>query len=293
LLKQDVDLIEVVDVREPHFDVSSRVQFFQGELSSIIEHHPSVMRHVDVVFHLSWASIPESSTNDPLMDLELNVPPTLQLLQCCVTQKVNRIIFLSSGGAIYGIPDAVPITETHTTNPISAYGVTKLMVEKYLSLYHRLYGLQYTILRPSVPYGEFQNVFGRQGAVAVFLGKICQNQDIEIWGNPSTIVRDFFHADDLARACWLAANSEIPTGIFNIGGGVGVSLAALIDIMRKVVGSDKFPAIKLKPERPFDVPQLVLDTKHAKDVLDWSPQIDLETGISRMWEQLQTHPDNR
>ena len=242
---------------------------------------------MDVVFHLAWADIPESATEHPVSDIQGNLIGTVRLLQACVERGVRRIIFPSTGGAIYGPVDVLPVPESHATHPISAYGVTKLAVEKYIELYHHLHGLEYAILRPSVPYGPYQNPLGRQGAVSVFIGRILSGQPLTIWGDGSAIVRDFFHVTDLARALVMAAASPHPAGLYNIGGGEGFSLLELIDRLRPIAEPHYPITIEQAPPRRFDVPRLVLDISHARDTLGWQPEISLDDGLAQTWDWFQ------
>lgn len=289
LLEVGAQDIHVIDIRKSDKVYDGKVRFWQGDIVETIRRNPEILAGVDIVFHLSWSSIPKSATQNPLADLNTNVASTLRLLDLCTSFQIKRFVFISTGGAIYGIPKHLPVSEDHPTDPISAYGITKLAVEKYLALFHRLYGLEYAIIRPSVPYGEFQNPFGNQGVIAVFLGKIIRNEPIEIWGNPDRIIRDFFHVSDLARACWLAAISDEPTGLYNIGGAIGISLTQLIDTIQFLVDSTHRIETKIMPARQFDVPALVLDISRARGHLNWSPEIEFITGLNQMWHWVQNY----
>ncbi len=258
------------------------VHFVQGELVTLLADR-AFLRNIDTVFHLAWAHIPESATQNPVADIQDNLVMTVRLLQACVEQSVRRIVFPSTGGAIYGPVKQLPVPETHPTRPISAYGVTKLAAEKYIELYHYLHGLEYAILRPSVPYGPGQDPFGRQGAVAVFMGNILVGQPISIWGDGDTIVRDFFHVSDLARACVAVMEHPAPANVYNIGGGQAVSLNQLVDYLNQVVDPDHGFDVRYAPVRPFDVPRLVLDISRAHQELGWQPEIDLMAGLTDTW----------
>ncbi|NOZ50158.1 MAG: NAD-dependent epimerase/dehydratase family protein [Chloroflexi bacterium] len=267
----------------PWLHDTARARFLRGDLLDLVQ-QPDILRGIDTVFHLAWAHTPESATAHPVGDIQSNLISTIRLLQACAEQGVRRLIFLSTGGAIYGPVNTLPVPETHPASPISAYGVTKLATEKYIELYHHLHGLEYIILRPSVPYGPFQNPDGRQGAVAVFMGKILRGQPITFWGDGDAIVRDFFHVEDLTRACVLAMQYPASTGLFNIGGGTGVSLHELITLMREVVGLKQDVRVQQCPPRSFDVPRLVLDTTAARTQLGWHPTIPLAEGLQLTWQ---------
>jgi UDP-glucose 4-epimerase len=236
---------------------------------------------VDVVFHLAWTSIHEVATRDPGADVTTNLLSSLRLISGCRQENVQRLVFLSSGGTVYGPARYLPVDENHPTDPISAYGITKLAVEKYLQMYHHLYGLPYMVLRPSVPYGPGQDPRRRQGAVVTFLSRIANHERLEIWGDGS-VIRDYFYIGDLIAAIVAAAQVDDPTErIVNIGGGRGYSLNDLIGVIESVVG--KNAQVVYEPGRPFDVPSLVLDTSRAKEVLGWAPQVELPRGIEHTW----------
>lgn len=263
------------------------IHLHRGELVDLLA-AGNVLNGIETVYHLAWAHIPESATQHPVADIQANLIPTIRLLQGCAEHGVRRFIFLSTGGAIYGPVRHLPVAESHPPRPISAYGVTKLAAEKYIDLYHHLHGLDYAILRPSVPYGPGQDPLGRQGAVSVFIGNILCGQPITLWGDGDAIVRDFFHVSDLARAAVLAAGHPQPTGIYNIGGGQPVSLSQLVALLRELAGPDYPVVIRQAPPRSFDVPRLVLDITAARQTLGWRPQVALSEGLAAAWAWYET-----
>jgi UDP-glucose 4-epimerase len=244
-----------------------------------------VLKDIDIVFHLVSTTTPKTSNDDPAFDVQSNVLGTLNLLDQCIQNQIKKFIFISSGGTVYGTPELLPITENHTLDPISSYGITKLTIEKYLYLYYQLYGLDYTIIRPSNPYGERQNPESIQGAISVFLGKIIQNKQIEIWGDGS-VVRDFIYVKDLVDGIYSAAVNNSPNQIFNMGSGEGHSLNAIIDVLRNVTNRDI--KVVYKQGRIFDVPSIYLDITKAKKDLKWIPKTPLEIGIRKTWEYIKS-----
>jgi UDP-glucose 4-epimerase len=248
-----------------------------------------VLNDIDVVFHLVSTTTPKTSNDDPVFDVQSNIASTLYFLDQCVQQKIKKFIFISSGGAVYGTPDVLPIAENHTLDPISSYGIVKLTIEKYLSLYHRLFGLDYTIIRPSNPYGERQNPEGIQGVISVFLGKIAKNEPIEIWGDGS-VVRDFIYIEDLVNGIFAAATKKTNHRIYNLGSAKGYSLNTIVEIMKSVI--DKNINVVYKQGRVFDVPAIYLDIERAKKDLQWTPQTSIEAGIIKTWKFIQgLHPN--
>lgn len=236
---------------------------------------------IDVVYHLISTSLPKTSNDDPAFDVQSNVIETIFLLEQCVTRKVKKVIYISSGGTVYGIPRTVPIAEDSPTDPQCSYGITKLTIEKYLALFHQLHGLEYSIVRPSNPYGSRLNPSGIQGAIPVFLGKAALGEPIEIWGD-GTVIRDYIYIDDLIEGiCQVAAYAGAEK-IFNLGSGQGCSLQELVTIM-EVVTSSALPVV-FKEGRSFDIPEIVLDISRAKQELGWVPRTGIETGIRATWE---------
>ena len=236
---------------------------------------------IDVVFHLISTTLPKTSNDDPVFDVQSNVIEAICLLEQCVANKIRKVVFISSGGAIYGNPKTLPISENSSTEPECSYGITKLTIEKYLALFNHLHGLDYVVLRPSNPYGNRQNPEGIQGAVSVFLGRAAQGKSIEIWGD-GRIVRDYIFIDDLVDGIYKAASLDPFSRVFNLGSGVGHSLNDIVEVIRKVTGRDI--RVSYKAKRSFDVPSIYLDICRAKQELSWMPSVSLETGIEKTWQ---------
>ncbi|MGH9897990.1 MAG: NAD-dependent epimerase/dehydratase family protein, partial [Pyrinomonadaceae bacterium] len=226
--------VSVLDLYpRPYDPLPEGVTFLQGSLAD-----PSYIRRllidqdIKIVFHVAWSTIHETATSNPVADVEINLVPSLQLLEACRESKVERVIYMSSGGTVYGNPQYLPISEEHPTNPINAYGVTKLTVEKYLQMYHHLYGLEYVILRPSVPYGPRQNPHRRQGAISVFVWHALSDEEITIFGD-GNISRDYFYIDDMTSALVAAMDCDFrPNSIFNIAGDTPYTLNQLVEIIQ-------------------------------------------------------------
>src|SRR4029434_4711286 len=175
----------------------------------------------EVVFHMISTTIPKSSNDNPAYDVESNLVGTLRMLEAARKAGVRKVVFASSGGTVYGIPKVVPINESHPTDPICSYGISKLAVEKYLHLYHALHGLDYCILRIGNPYGEGQRPTAAQGAVGVFLYKALHGGVIEIWGD-GTVTRDYIYIGDVIQAFLKAMTYSGEHRLFNIGAGEGL-----------------------------------------------------------------------
>ena len=232
----------------------------------------------EIVFHLVSTTLPKSSNDNPVYDVEANVLGTLRLLELCREQGVRKVVFTSSGGTVYGVPRSVPIDESHPTDPICSYGIHKLMIEKYLQLNHRLHGLEYCVVRPSNLYGPRQRLDVAQGAVAVFLDRALHGKPIQVWGDGS-VVRDYLYVGDAAEALLKAAAFEGEPRLFNIGSGVGTSLAQLIKEIEALLGH-ALP-VEYAAARPLDVPANVLDASLARRHLGWAPRTSLAEGLRR------------
>ncbi len=263
------------------------VSYIAGDFANHGEVAEAV-RGVDRVFHLAYTTLPQTSNDDPVYDVRSNVVDTLQLLQSCRDADVSKVIFVSSGGTVYGIPERIPIAEDHPTEPICSYGISKLTIEKYLSLFQRLWGLDYVVARLSNPYGEQQNPYSKQGAIGVFLGNVAQGQPITIWGD-GEVVRDYVYIKDAVKALVLAAEYEPgprQPRIFNVGYGRGYSLNQIVEEIKNVV--DMPVQINYTPARPVDVPVNVLDISRAERELEWKPQVNLHMGLSATWKWIKT-----
>ena len=235
---------------------------------------------IDMVFHLISTTLPKTSNDDPVFDVQSNIVESIFLLEQCVANKIRKVIFISSGGAIYGNPLSLPISENSPTEPECSYGITKLTVEKYLALFNHLHGLDYVVLRPSNPYGSRQNPDGIQGAISVFLGRIAQGKALEIWGD-GRVVRDYIFIDDLIDGIYKAAFINALSRVYNLGSGIGHSLNEILDVIRKVTGREI--NVAYKPKRSFDIPAIYLDICRARQELSWMPSVSLETGIEKTW----------
>ena len=233
----------------------------------------------DCVVHAFSATTPGTGDADPSLDVAANLLPTIGLLDRMVDAGVKRLIFLSSGGMVYGMPGQLPIPEVHPLRPTNSYGIVKVAIESYIDLYARTKGLSAVILRPSNTYGVRQGRDGSQGLVNTLLRRALVGERVSIWGDGS-IVRDHLHVDDLARLACLAGETEV-TGVFNAGSGVGTSVRDLIDLVSEVTGREL--DVQYGPQRSVDVPETVLDIARAGSAFGWRPEIGLRDGLTRTW----------
>lgn len=238
---------------------------------------------VDLVVHLASGSLPQSSNRSPHDDVGVNLLGALNLLEASRSAGVQRLVVVSSGGTVYGIPQQVPISEDHPTDPLCSYGITKLAIEKYVALYRQLHGLDGLVLRLANPYGERQRLDASQGVVPVFLGRALRLEPLEIWGDGST-VRDFLHISDVVSALLAACRYEGPERLFNIGSGTGLSLRELVGLLEQELGRSL--EVHYKEGRSFDVPTNVLCIDRANHCFGWRPKVTAVEGLQRFHQSL-------
>jgi len=268
--------------RLPLFPRARGFDIFTGDFLNPRALAPA-LEGAELVFHLVSTTLPKSSNDHPAYDVESNVLGTLRLIELCREQGVKKLLFVSSGGTVYGVPRTTPVAEDHPTEPTSSYGIHKLMVEKYLALAHHLHGLDYRIVRPANLYGPRQRLDIAQGAVAVFLDRALRDQAIQIWGDGS-VVRDYVYVADAVDAILKAARFEGAQRIFNIGTGKGTTLNELIAEITKLLGRPV--KVERGAARALDVPVNVLDASLAARHLGWRASTSLGDGLRRTCEWL-------
>ncbi len=239
-----------------------------------------VVKNIDVVFHLAAQISVSRSVREPQFDASVNIEGTINLLEAICNTPIKRFIYISTGGAIYGEPAIIPALENTLEEPISPYGISKLVGEKYLRWFHQVYGLSYSIIRPANIYGPRQDPLGEAGVISIFLGRIKDNQPLEIFGDGHD-TRDYVYVKDIAEICFKTMNSnKIDT--FNAGSGKKTSLLELVEIIETVT---KLKSRKKFCEpRPGDVNHISLDSTRAYEKIEWKPRTDLISGISKTWD---------
>jgi UDP-glucose 4-epimerase len=237
------------------------------------------LQGMDIVFHLLGGINLDASARDPIADLMVNTVASVRLFDRCREAGVRKIVYVSSGGTVYGVPKSLPIREADATDPISAYGINKLMVEKYLQLSTLHGGPQALSLRVANPFGEFQNPFRRQGLIAALIATIQAGRPVEIWGD-GQVIRDYLYAGDVAAALVAASLYDGPEQILNVGSGIGRSVLDVLDSVCEALGQRPVAVIH-KPARAADVPANILDISTTQRALGWAPRTDWMEGLRR------------
>lgn len=230
----------------------------------------------DVVYHLASTVIPGNSNQDIGAEIESNVIVTCKLLDACVRQNVSKVVFISSGGAIYGKKGTCPIKEDTVTYPITSYGVQKLAIEKLLYLYRYQMGLDYRIIRLANPYGPYQRPNGKLGVVTTFVYKALTSGRLEVYGDGS-IVRDFIYIEDAVKGIQKIVDGENDVRVFNLGSGKGNSVNQVINAIKSTIRQDL--SVEYIAGRATDVPVNYLDISRYEEIYGKLNPVDLEEGI--------------
>lgn len=258
---------------------ADRVRVYHGDfnneedLAEVFENNK-----IDIVVHLISTTVPATSNDNIEYDVNSNLIGTIRLLNVMVRYNVMKIVFLSSGGTVYGEIVEQKASEDHPTYPISSHGIIKLSIEKYLYLYRQLHNMEYLVLRVSNPYGEYHHA-DKQGFINVVIRKILQSKKVVIWGD-GTIVRDFIYVKDLANIIARLLELNLYNQVINIGSGKGYSINQILEYI-----AENHPGIDIeyKPSRKYDIQRIILDTKKLNS-LDNPRLTDIRQGINLTYQ---------
>jgi UDP-glucose 4-epimerase len=276
-------------------NVNPTVRFYEVDIRSpelteiIAKERPEVINH-----HAAQISVP-ASVEDPGFDADVNIKGIINLLEASRKNRVRKVIFISSGGAIYGEADEYPTTEEYLPRPLSPYAITKLTSEHYLSYYHHQWGLEYTILRYANIYGPRQIPQGEAGVVAIFMSRLMNNSPCTLYhfpNEPSGMIRDYCFVKDVVKANLLALDRG-QSGMFNIGTGKGTNTLSLFQLIFDEVSKakpdldEKLWELERQLARPGDISKSCLVVKKAATGLKWRPETSLAKGIRSTLEWYQ------
>jgi UDP-glucose 4-epimerase len=248
-----------IDISDPGLET-----VFEAEKPDFVSHHAA---QVSVVL----------SVRDPQFDVQTNIIGSLNLLQLCVKYNVKKLIFSSTGGAVYGEPEYLPADEKHPTKPLCPYAIDKLAFENYLYMYGVVYGFNYTVLRYANVYGPRQDPHGEAGVVAIFTQKILDGVQPIIFGDGKA-TRDYIFVEDIVDANMLAWEKG-DKQIFNIGTGIETDVNEIFSHLKKEFG---FPKDAIHSDnRPGELQRICIANAKAKAELGWSPKYTLEEGIKK------------
>lgn len=266
--KNHFEQFDNVDIIETSFDVDTDYE--------------SLLNGFDVVYHLISTTQPTNANQMISAELVDNVIVTTKILDACVKVGISKIVFISSGGTVYGKEVDCPIKENDLTNPISSYGLQKLTIEKLLYLYNYVYGLDYRVFRLSNPYGPYQRPDGRLGAVTTFLYKALRNEPINVYGDGS-VIRDYIYIDDAIDAIYKASSGE--EKLLNIGSGRGTDLNEIIRRIEKTLGHKV--EVNYQEARTVDVPVNFLDVSKYEDLYGPIIKTSFEDGMKKTIQYLE------
>ena len=229
----------------------------------------------EVMFHLAAQMDVRRSVADPRYDADVNVGGLLNLMEAGRKHGLKKVVFSSTGGAIYGEPDTIPQTEEHALQPLSPYGITKLCSEKYLFFYESTYGIEYVALRYGNVYGPRQNPHGEAGVVAIFCERMLDGRQPVVNGDGKQ-TRDYVHVNDVVAAN-LSALGHQGSGVFNVGTSIETDVVTLFEHLRDELA----PAMPTEhgPGKPGEQRRSVLSYAYTQEVLGWAPTIDVRTGL--------------
>lgn len=257
--------------------LNPQAKFYQVDICSLEIEQIFSTEKPELVWHLAAHIFVPASITNPELDNKINILGALNILQNAYKNKVKKLVFTSSGGAVYGDTLEIPTKETTLCEPISPYGIHKLTFEKYLNYYYKIFGFKYTALRPSNIYGPRQFKEGEAGVISIFVDNIVANKKCLVTGTGKQ-TRDFVYVDDVVDALVKASQSDF-VGEINIATAKEVDLLQVLDLLQKISG--KKIEIEHIAERIGEQMRSCLDAGLAQKVLDWQAQVNLEQGLEK------------
>jgi len=265
--------LDFVDPRTPRppemRDLRVDIRDAEAVRQAVIETRP------EVIYHLAAQASVSVSMREPEVDIETNVLGSVHLMRAAIEAGTRRFVFVSTGGALFGEPEVVPVTESLPAAPESVYGASKLAAERYLRLLAEPAGVELSVVRPGNIYGPAQDPHGEAGVVAIFTLRMLANDEATIFGDGSQ-QRDYIYVDDVVEGALRAATGQPDTCL--LGTGIGSTTQEIFDRLARLSGYER--PVQYAPERPGDIQRIMLDASKAREVWGWAPQVDLETGLA-------------
>jgi UDP-glucose 4-epimerase len=270
------------------FNKADRIEIVAGDF---LNRHDlaQALKGVDYVFHFISTTTPASAEDDPLIDIGTNIQMSVELFQECVNAGVKKVIFASTGGAIYGENSSEHVSEGTTPLPVSPYAIGKLTIEHYLRYFDRKFGLKGLVFRISNPYGERQSLISRQGVIPIFLNHIAQGEPLTVLGDGS-MIRDYIYVKDVAKMIAQSFESA-KNDMYNIGSGHGLSVNDLVDTMRGITGQEIHVEHAEKPATYVD--KIVLDVNSFEQEFPGVPKTNIKEGMQATWQYVQEHSGDK
>ena len=267
--------------------VHPRAKFYAGDLAdaTAIERCVADFRPELVDHHAAQIDV-RQSVSDPQRDARVNILGSIGMLQACTRHGVRKVVYASTGGALYGEGRQLPATEDHPVNPEAPYGASKHTVEHYLYIWKLLHGLDFTVLRYPNVFGPRQNPHGEAGVNAIFIGLMLEGKRPRIFGDGNA-VRDYLFVSDVVDANVLALDKGSGE-MLNLGTGIGTSVNDIVRELKLLIGFRE-DAIHAAP-RPGEVQRIYLDASRARRVLGWEPRVEFTEGLRRTVEWTRQHP---
>lgn len=280
LLAASRDVVVVGRSAQKPIMLPSEVQYMCGDFGShdVCE---AILKNANEIIHLAYATVPQTSYSDPLFDLFGNLPSTVKLFDLASkSNKLQKMVIISSGGTIYGDHGVLRIKEDMQTNPISPYGITKLTIEKYAFFFHQTRGLPVSIVRPSNVYGTGQRHNTGQGFISAAIDAVLNHREISIFGYPGTI-RDYLHISDAALGIKAVLDFGQAGESYNLSTGIGTSNQEIANILSAELTPLGYEVrINKLPARNYDVQSSVLEYSKLFEVSGWEPKVSLEDGVA-------------
>lgn len=282
LAKNPVNHLTLVDKSKTYFAPLIAMRFanvrFMEHSLSVDAEFDEILKGQDIIYHLVSTTVPTTSNQHISEELKANVIFSANLLDACVRWHVKKVVFISSGGTVYGKEVDCPLKESTATNPISSYGIQKITIEKLLYLYWYIYGLDYRIIRLANPYGPYQRPNGVLGAVTTFTYKALKNEEIAVYGDGS-IIRDYIYIDDVVRAIVKIVDGKSKHHTFNLGCGYGTSINQVLEVISDVLGKEL--NVVYQEGRKVDVPINYLDISRYEKYYGRLNPFSLYEGVCR------------